>query len=279
LKEKKTMRKIVLNKQTKALLLILTVSFFSALFALYLQRILSGLTTLYFSYDMNIKAVLHLDGITFLTPFSSMAWTRDAIVTINLAAPIMNLFLGLIIMAVYIFTRRKSQSMAFLMLWLMIYSFTGIFGSFAENNLARTGLYTVSKLMDIGVVFQIIFVVFSLYFLYIMGLTIGKLVMLTIPEIFKREDKIKTSFFLIAFVLPWLMVFVVSLNGLSVSSLITYLIGFVILLPFNWMQEPEKKGLHLKSLPGFLRIDILSLLVYLFGVLLIHQMLNMGIHL
>lgn len=273
------MRKIVLNKQTKALLLILTVSFFSALFALYLQRILSGLTTLYFSYDMNIKAVLHLDGITFLTPFSSMAWTRDAIVTINLAAPIMNLFLGLIIMAVYIFTRRKSQSMAFLMLWLMIYSFTGIFGSFAENNLARTGLYTVSKLMDIGVVFQIIFVVFSLYFLYIMGLTIGKLVMLTIPEIFKREDKIKTSFFLIAFVLPWLMVFVVSLNGLSVSSLITYLIGFVILLPFNWMQEPEKKGLHLKSLPGFLRIDILSLLVYLFGVLLIHQMLNMGIHL
>ncbi len=273
------MGKIVLNKQTKALLLILTVSFFSALFAWYLQRILSGLTTLYFSYDLNIKAILHLDGITFLTPFTSKAWTRDAIVTINLAAPIMNLFLGLIIMAVFIFSRRKSQSMAFLMLWLMIYSFTGIFGSFVENNLARIGLYSVSKLMDIGVVFQIIFIVLSLYFLYIMGLAIGKLVMLTIPETFKQEDKIKTSFFLTVFVLPWTMVLVISLNGLSVSTLLTYLIGFIILLPFNWMQEPEKKGLHLKPLPGFIFIDILSLLVYLFGVLMIHQMLDMGIHL
>ena len=266
-------------KKNKEQLLIFVVSFVSALFAWFLQRLLSGLTTLYFSYDLDIKAILHLGGIRFLTHPTSMAWTRDAIVTINLAAPIMNLFLGLIIMAIFVFTHRKSQSMAFLMLWMMIYSFTGIFGSLVESNLARTGLYTVSKLMDIGVIFQVIGVVFALYFLYIMGLTIGKLVMLIIPNKFKKEDKIKTSFFLLIFILPWLLVLAVSLNSLSVSTVLTYLLGLIILLPFNWMQEPEKRGLSLKKIPGFLRIDILGLLVYLFGILIIHQMLSMGISL
>ncbi|GMT44894.1 MAG: hypothetical protein IEMM0006_0726 [bacterium] len=273
------MKRIRLNTSLKEILLIFIISFVSALFAWYLQRILSGLTTLYFSYDLNIKAVLHLDGITFFTPASSQAWTRDAIVTINLAAPIMNLFFGLIIMAVFIFSHRKSRSMAFFLIWLMIYSFTGIFGSFVENNIARTGLYTVSKLMDIGVVFQIIFVVLALYFLYVMGLSIGKLVMLIIPEKFKYEDKINIIFFLTAFVFPWLLVLAVTLKGLSTSTMFTYLIGLIVLLPFNWMQAPEKKGLHLKTLPGFLRIDLLSLLVYLFGILLLHQMLGLGMSL
>ncbi len=273
------MKSIRFNKIQKELLLIFVISFVSALFAWYLQRILSGLTTLYFSYDLNIKAILHLDGITFFTPSSSPAWTRDAIITINLAAPIMNLFFGLIIMAIFIFSHRKSRAMAFFMIWLMIYSFTGIFGSFVENNIARTGLYTVSKLMDIGVVFQIIFVVLALYFLYIMGIIIGKLVMLIIPEKFKREDKINITFFLTAFILPWLLVLAVTVKGLSTSTMFTYLIGLIVLLPFNWMQEPEKKGLHLKTLPGFLRIDALSLLVYLLGVLLLHQMLSIGMSL
>ena len=273
------MKKIVLIKQTKALLVMLLVSFVSALFAWYLQRILSGLTTLYFSYDLNIKALLHLDGITFITPSSSLAWTRDALVTINLAAPIMSLILGMTIMAIFIFSRRKSLSMAFFLIWLMVYSFTGIFGSFVENNLGHTGLYAVSRLMDIGAIFQIIFVVLSLYFLYIMGLTIGKLVMLIIPEKFKREDKISISFFLTIFVLPWLLVLAVTFKGLSTSTMLTYLLGLIVLLPFNWMQEPEKRGLHLKTMPGFLHIDVLSLVVYLLGVLLIHQMLGTGISL
>ncbi len=273
------MKENVLNKQTKTLLLMLLVSFVSALFAWYLQRILSGLTTLYFSYDLNIKALLHLDGITFITPVTSLAWTRDALVTVNLAAPIMSLILGMTIMAIFIFSRRKSLSMAFFLIWLMVYSFTGIFGSFVENNLGHTGLYAVSKLMDIGVIFQIVFVVLALYFLYIMGLTIGKLVMLILPEKFKREDKISLSFFLIAFIFPWLLVLAVTFKGLSTSTMFTYLLGLIVLLPFNWMQEPEQRGLHLKTLPGFLRIDVLSLLVYLFGAFLLHQMLGLGISL
>ncbi len=273
------MKNILQNISWKEILLFFILSFVSALFASYLQRILSGLTTLYFSYDLNIRAILHLDGIRFLTSVTSRAWTRDAIVTINLAAPIMNLFLGLIIMAVFIFSYRKSQSMAFFLIWLMIYSFTGIFGSFVENNIARTGLYAVSKLMDIGVVFQIIFIVLALYFLYIMGLTIGKLVMLILPDRFKKEDKMQSFFFLLVFLLPWLLVLLVSSRGFSVSTMFTYLLGLIILLPFNWMQEPEQRGLHLKTLPGYLRIDTFSLLVYLFGVLLIHQMLGMGLSL
>jgi hypothetical protein len=253
------------------------VSVVSALFAWYLERLLSGLTTLYFTYDLNIKAVLHLSGIDFLTPATSAAWTRDALVTLNLAAPIMNLFLGLGLFILFVFSRRKSQSLAFFMIWLMVFSFTGIFGSFVENNIARTGLYEVSKIMKIGTVFQIIAVVLSLYFLYIMGLAIGKLVMLVLPQEFKKEHKMKTSFFLLIFVTPWLLTLLLSWKGLAASQLFTYLLGLIVLLPFTWMQEPEKKGLHLKPLPRYMPLDIFGLVVYFLGVLFIRQMLATGI--
>ncbi len=253
------------------------VSLVSGLFAWYLQRLLSGLTTLYFSYDLNVKAILSLDGVHFLTPGSSLAWTRDAIVTLNLAAPIMNLFLGLAVYVFYVFTRRKSRSMAFFMIWLMVYAFTGIFGSYVENNVARTGLYELSRVMDIGVVFQIVFVVLALYFLYIMGLAIGKLVMLTLPDEFKDEDKISTRFFIFIFLVPWMLVLLFSAKGLSPSLLFTYLLGIIILLPFNWMQEPEKKGVHLKKLPPYLPLDTFALVVYLLGVAFVHHLLATGI--
>ena len=261
----------------KDLLTMFVVSLVSGLFAWYLQRLLSGLTTLYFSYDLNIKATLNLEGIHFLTPASSNAWTRDAIVTLNLAAPIMNLFLGLFVLAVYVFSSRKSRSMAFFMIWIMVYAFTGMFGSYVENSVARTGLYALSQVMDIGIVFQIIFVVVALYFLYIMGLSIAKLVMLTLPEEFIREDKIPLRFFIVVFVIPWLLVLLFSAKGLSASLLYTYLLGIIILLPFNWMQQPEKKGVHLKRLPPYLSLDTFALIVYLLGVAFIHHLLSTGI--
>ena len=265
------------NTGQKNLLAMFVVSLVSGLFAWYLQRLLSGLTTLYFSYDLNIKASLNLEGIHFLTPASSAAWTRDALVTLNLAAPIMNLFLGLFVLAVYVFSSRKSRSMAFFMIWMMVYAFTGIFGSYVENSVARTGLYTLSQIMDIGIVFQIIFVVLALYFLYIMGLTVGKLAMLTLPQEFIREDKISTRFFIVVFIVPWLLVLVFSAKGLSTSQLYTYLLGIIILLPFNWMQQPEKKGVHLKRLPPYLPLDTFALIVYLLGIAFIHHLLSTGI--
>ncbi len=263
----------------KDLLAMMLVSLVSGMFAWYFERFLSGLTTLYFSYDLNIKAVLNLHGIRFLTPAVSEVWTRDARVTLNLAAPIMNLFLGLITLAIYVFMPRKSRSMAFFMIWLMVFAFTGIFGSYLENNVARTGLYALSKIMDIGVVFQIIFVVLALYFLYIMGVAIGKLVALTLPLQFFQEDKIRLSAFLLIFVFPWLIILGLSFKGLSTSMLFTYITGIVILLPFNWMQEPEKRGIHMKRMPRHLPVDTFSIAVYLLGVLLIRQMMASGISL
>ncbi len=258
---------------------LVAVSLISGLFAWYLERFLSGMTTLYFSYDLNIKAVFNLNGIRFLTPAVSGAWTRDALVTLNLAAPIMNLFLGLTTLVVYVFIRHKSRSMAFFMIWLMVFSFTGIFGSYLENNVARTGMYALSKIMDIGVVFQIIFVVLALYFLYIMGVAIGKLTALTLPYKFFSEDKIRLSAFLLIFIFPWLVILLLSFKGLSSSMLFTYITGIVILLPFNWMQGPEKKGVHLRRMPRHLPVDTFALVVYLLGVLLIRQMMASGISL
>ena len=256
---------------------IMVVSFFSALFAWYLIRFFSGLTTLYFSYDLNIKAKLLLSGIEFLVRPNNQVWTRDAVITVYLSAPIMNLILGMGFFVAYIFIPRKTQSFSFFMLWTIFFSLTLMFGTFVENGLERTGVYRVSQIMHVGDIALVLSVVVALYFLYLTGLSIGKLIMLNINPKYIHEDHIKASYFIFAFIIPWILVFLLSVNELKSNMEMIYMLGIVILLPFLWTKGVETKGIRLKPLPPFLWIDVVSTILFVIGFLLLHQFLNAGI--
>jgi len=256
---------------------LILVSFFSALFAWYLIRFLTDLTTLYFSYDLNIHAIMNLSGVHFLSPVNSSQWTRDAIVTIYLSGPFMNLVLGLGFFITYTFVPRKTQSFSFFMLWVMIFSFTLMFATFVENSLQHTGVYRVSQLMHISGAFLVVSAVVALYFLYLTGLSIGKLMMLSLPPRHTSEGRMKTSYFLSAFVIPWALVFAFCFMETNLSIRIIYLLGSLILLPFIWMRGSETKGVHLKALPPLMWMDTVSIILFLIGVLILRQIIASGI--
>ena len=253
------------------------VSFFAALFAWSLIQFLTGLTMLYFSYDLNIGAKLTLSGIDFLSPLHDPVWTRDAIISVYLSGPFMNFGLGISFFIAYTFIPRKTQSFSFFMLWVMVFSFTRMFATFAENAIQHTGVYRVSQLMHIGDVPLIVSVVVALYFLYLTGLSIGKLIMLSINPKHIYEDHMKTNYFLFAFVIPWLLVFGFWFNETRFNLHIIYLLGIVVLIPFLWSKGPENRGFKLMTQPSFLGIDVIATLLFILGSLLLREFMASGI--
>jgi hypothetical protein len=233
---------------------------------------------LYFSYDLNIQAILHLKSIQFLTQSASPDWTRDSIITIYLSKPFMSLLLALAGMIIYSLIKRKSQAFYFFLVWMIIFALDNAFGTFAQNGIFKTGTYEVTALMDFGSIMMMVLVMLSFYFLYLSGVGLGKLIMLSLPEEYMKNKSIRFSYFLMAYLVPWALTFLIIFSKSDAGSRIIYLFGFVILIPVLWTLRPER-DLHLEPLPPLMLIDVMSSIFYFIGIYLMYTMLSSGIKL
>ena len=273
------MNRIASKGGTQQWIYILIVSVFAGTFAFLLLRLLSELTVLYFSYDLNINAIPHLKDVQFLTKSTSPDWTRDSIITIYLSKPIMNFSVGLAGMVLYALIKRKSQSFSFFMIWLIIFAFNNAFGTFAENMIFRTGIYEVTNLMNFGGVMMTVVVMLSFYFLYISGIGTGKLIMLGLPHESIRNGRIKFTYFLVTYLIPWLLIFLIIFSKSDKSSLIVYGFAFIILLASLWSRDLSSEEIHLEPLPPMMWLDFISLIFFAIGIFLMYTMLTSGIKL
>lgn len=251
-------------------------SLVSALFAYILLRLLSGLTLLYFSYDLNIQAILHLKDVQFLTKSTSSDWTRDSIITIYLSKPIMNFIVALVGMIAYALIKRKSQSFSFFLIWLIIFALNNAFGSFTENVIFRTGTYEVTAIMNFGGVMLTVTVMLSLYFLYLSGIGTGRLIMLNIPREFIKKDRIRFNYFLVAYLIPWVITFLIIFTKSDTSSRIIYLFSIIILMVALWVHDSGAEEIH-TELPPVMWIDLISIIFYAVGIILMYNILTSGI--
>jgi len=256
-------------------------SVITALFSLLLVFLISGITVLYFSYDFNIRAILTFSGAVFQTPASSPVWTKDAIITIYLANPILSFFLGLVFMLLFVSVKKKSQSLMFLLFWGMIFSFSNAFGIFVEEGIAKSGTYRVSEIMQFGDVILVISVILAVYFLYVIGLMTGKLLILSIGENWKQHQKPKLNYYLVSFVIPWIMSLAffayIGRYKIIVSQLIIYALGCILLLPVLWTQAPRKESLNLEVVSSLNFLDAVAAVLMFFGSWLIYSFLHRGI--
>ncbi len=270
------MEETLIKNHWSNLVKILFTSLIAALFAFSLVRFLSELTLLYFSYDLNIQAVLHLKSIQFLTQSASPDWTRDSIITIYLSKPFMSLLLALAGMIIYALIRRKSQAFYFFLIWLILFALDNAFGTFAQNGIFKTGTYEVTALMDFGSIMMMVVVMLSFYFLYLSGVGMGKLVMLSLPEEFSKNKRIRFPYFLTAYLLPWLLTFGIIFSKSDAGSRTIYLFGLIILIPTLWSQRSED-GYRLEPLPPLMYVDLMSSIFYFIGIYLMYTMLSSGI--
>jgi hypothetical protein len=273
------MNKIASKGGTQQWIYILIVSVFAGTFAFLLLRLLSELTVLYFSYDLNISAIPHLKDVQFLTKSTSPDWTRDSIITIYLSKPIMNFSVGMAGMMLYALIKRKSQSFSFFLVWLIIFALNNAFGTFAENMIFRTGIYEVTNMMNFGGVMMTVVVTLSFYFLYISGVGAGKLIMLSLPQDQIKKGRIQFTYFLVAYFIPWLLTFLIIFTKSDKNSLITYGFAFIILLATLWSRDLSSEEMHQEPLPPFMWIDFISLIFYAIGIFLMYTMLTSGIKL
>lgn len=273
------MNKIASQNSKQQWIYILVVSVLAGTFAFLLLRLLSELTVLYFSYDLNIQAIPHLKEVQFLTKSSSPDWTRDSIITIYLSRPIMNFILAIGGMIMFALIKRKSQSFSFFLIWLIIFALTNAFGTFAENLIFKTGAYEVTTLMNFDGVVITVVVMLAFYFLYLSGIGTGKLIMLSLPRQFIKKDRIKFTYFLIAYLIPWLLTYLIIFNKSDNSTRIIYGFGIIILFAALWSRDLSAEEIHMEPLPSLMWIDLISILFYVFGIFLMYNMLSSGIRL
>ncbi len=252
----------------------------TSVFAICVVYLLSGLVNLYFAYDFNIYARFNLSGVHFLTPKSSTAWTRDAIVTIYLSNAILSFFIGLAFMFLMIFVHKKSPTIYFFFVWMIVFSFGNAFGIFIEQGIAKNGIYEVSKVLDLGIVVLVTVVAVSIYFLYLMGIILGKLILINTPNKFKYKNKLQKSRFFITLFIPWLIsifIFVLLSDKMLTSQTIIFLLSIIILLPVLWINTPDKENIIAEPPQTFNLLDAVTLILLIIVIIILYFTLKHGI--
>lgn len=265
------------KSQIKEWVYTLGTSLMAGLFAYLLLHLLTELSILYFSYDLNIEAVLQVKGIQFLTSPGNPDWTRDATVTLYLVKPILNFLLAIAAMILYAIIRYKSQSFSFFMIWIIIFGLNNMFGTFAENGLLHNGIYKVVEVMHLGTVVFVMMLGLSLYFLYISGVGTGKIMMLCLPERHRSGRSMHFLYFVMAILLPWIIIFWLIFPLSDFNLKITYLFGIILVVPILWSRGPEKEGIHLNPLPVFFWSDLVSVVFFGIGIIIMMEMLSMNL--
>ena len=256
-------------------------SLIAGAFAFWLIYLLQGLVTLYFSYDFNIAAKITMDGVQFSTPFTFPQWTKDAVVTIFLAPPIFFFFSGLLFLVLLGSIKRKSPTLLFFILWMAILFNGASFGTIIEEGVARSGLYRVTEALNLGVVLLVISVSVSIYFLYLTGVIIGKLILLNIDDSWKSSGRLKIKVFIVLLLLPFLINLVIFLiyADLNIGQTIIFTMSVIVILPVLWVVPPKKNNFNIEPAGNFNLLDGVTLILFFIMVILIYISISHGIEL
>ncbi len=196
--------------------------------------VVSGISTLYIAYDMDIPARLFPSEIRFGIADESPLWTFDAIVSVYMAAPLASLAVGVAGLAVYQFVRHISVPFLFIVIWLFLHAFNQTFGLVSEDLITQTGLTRVAKTMGIDDFLLVLTIGISLFFLFKSGLFAARLFYLHTPEKFIENSKNRIKLLMFAFYLPWFfgtaILFGLAWPGVIAKELILALFMLFILL-------------------------------------------------
>lgn len=166
--------------------------------------VISGVSTLYIAYDMDVPARLFPSEIRFGIADDSPLWTFDAIVSVYMAAPLASLAVGVAALAVYQFATRISLPFLFMVIWFFLHAFNQTFGLVSEDLITRTGLTRVARTMGIDDFLMVLTIGVSLFFLFKSGLFAARLFYLHTPETMLENSKSRAKLLIAAFYLPWL---------------------------------------------------------------------------
>jgi len=148
---------------------------------------ISGYSSLYFAADFDILARLGLEGVVYLTPLSDAKWTFDALVTVFLSNPVASFSIGMLALLLLMFVNLKSTTGLYFLLWLAIWGFNGSIGTFIGDAIFGMGTYAVAKAMEFSFSVLLVSGVFSVYFLYLIGVIVGRLYFAYLCSLLRKQ--------------------------------------------------------------------------------------------
>jgi len=241
--------------------------------------IVSGFSTLYIAWDMDVPGRLFTRHIEFEVPHDSPLWTTDTIVSVFLASPFSCLFIGLISLAVYQLIRRVSVSVLLFLIWMFLHSFNLSFGLISEDLLLGEGIARVADAFGFDLAIVTLAIGFSTYILIRSGMFAGKLFFNHLHEPLSDSFSKRLKLWFWTFFLPWLgssLLFLLrDFAGITPKYLVLSAFLFLAISPIPFVKS-DKISSTICMLPSDRRM-ILNLALGLVFFMLYHLWLRQGI--
>lgn len=244
--------------------------------------VVSGLSTLYIAYDMDIPAKMFPKSVVFDLADDSPLWTTDAIVSVFMATPFVCLMMGLASLMVYQHIPRMTTSILFFLIWLFLHAFNLSFGLFSEDLIMGQGVARVADIFGFNLAVSVVSIGFSSYFLIRAGNFAGKMLAnsmnMKLIDTFKR----RAAVWFWSFLLPWIIggSFLLLSDYEHIAAKELILLGFLLLiiLPIPFVRHMPTAQDQVCVIPNKLNI-IVNVLVAGTSYLALHYFLGEGISL
>ncbi len=198
------MQKSANNATAITYLQLYVVSASSYVLAYLLLYLVNGISTLYIAYDMDVPAMLFTGETRFLIPDESPLWSRDAIISVFMTAPLVSFVVGVLALVVYQLFGKMNGPLFFLVIWLFLHGFNMTFGLVTEDLITQTGLTRVAQTLGLHQFALVLTIGVSLYFLFQAGKFTGQLTGIHTPVGMMDSKAKRLKLFASAFFLPWL---------------------------------------------------------------------------
>jgi len=227
------------------------ISLSAALSSYVILFLISGYSSLYFAADFDILARLGLEGVVYLTPLSDAKWTFDALVTVFLSKPLASFSIGMLAILLLMFVNQKSTTGLYFLLWLAIWGFNGSIGTFIGDAIFGMGTYAVAKAMEFSFSVLLVSGVFSVYFLYLIGVIVGRLYFAYLCDAPFYGSKKRIFWVTTTILLPWIVVVLINyanrMPEFSWPEFVKNITVIILILPMFIIKVQVRQSVLLKK--------------------------------
>ncbi|MDP2721875.1 MAG: hypothetical protein Q8O72_03880 [Bacteroidales bacterium] len=249
------------------LIQLFVISLLTALASYVVLFFISGYSSLYFAYDFDILAKMGLNGVVFQTPAADAKWTFDALVTIYLSKPLTSFFVGLLAILLLMFIHQKSTTWLYFLLWSAIWGLNGSIGSLIDDAIFGENTYAVAKAMDFSFSVLLVSGVLAAYFMYMVGVIIGRLYFVYLRNAPTYQSKERTKWITTTILIPWMFLGLISyLNWLPGSSwweLVKNLTAIILIIPMYFIKDQLIKSTNDRRWSNLNRMDWFFLMAFI----------------
>jgi hypothetical protein len=246
----------------------------------------SQLVTIFTARFYDIPAVLYSYRIFWPLYTYSSLYTRQALIFIFAAGPVLSLVMAMLFYRIFIWIRPLCFNFKILVLWILFHSINLFFGAYIAGVITRTGFVYTTEWIFYSQVFgveEIVFLVVSIIALVISGFFLTRLFFSGTCISDLIESKIRIFYILAQVFLPWFlgMIVLATINypRNPPELLILYIASVLMIIPVLFsFNTPDNQAIRVGSSTQYSRTGWIYLGLLVLAVAVIRKVIYHGIN-